>query len=454
MANDAEEKSPDPSVFFAPNSHRQLFVHDTAIVRDMNYPSQISDAQRFFAERALWLAQPDDMVVLADPIEPAYLQYVRDQNLGPKRPPSVPYSVSGSGAPSCLTDRILANPDWLETIGDWVNAAPSDIALSSFCTTPETVQLSKLLADRFRQAVPTTDNAQAIGRANEKVFVRQGLENTGIAQIRGTVVETWGNDARRTTDLLWRQVSEILADTPRAMIRANRSSAGTGNFIAGPGDRNRLEAWLSERTQTDAYLVEAFLTAHSSPNIQYWIDSDSSAHFITATDQRLNGVTVYNGNRYPAATVSIQEMQALSSQVLDWLAAQGVRGLIGIDYLETEGPHGHRGLQFVEVNARYNASSYATAIWLQINRMRGLCGQLPLTHWQMYRLVRTPLRTFSALRDRTHDILYYPGACAGVVPFWTGALAHGLFGCVSMGRSLEEIESLEAEFLSRVSDPP
>lgn len=101
MANDAGEKSPDPSVFFAPNSHRQLFVHDTAIVRDMNYPSQISDAQRFFAERALWLAQPDDMVVLADPIEPAYLQYVRDQNLGPKRPPSVPYSVSGSGAPSC-----------------------------------------------------------------------------------------------------------------------------------------------------------------------------------------------------------------------------------------------------------------------------------------------------------------------------------------------------------------
>jgi len=452
MPNDAEEKSRGLPVFLAPDSPRQLFVHDTAVMRDLNYPSQISDAQHFFAERALWLAQPDDLVVLANPIELAYLEYVREQNLGPDRPPSVPCFRPGTVASCCLTDRILANPDWLATIEDWVRAAPSDIALSTFCTTPETVRLSKLVADRFGQAVPATDNAQAMGRANEKVFVRQGLTSTGMAQIPGMVVETWGNDARRTADLLWNQVSGILTGTPRAMIRANRSSAGTGNFIAAPGDRARMEEWLSGRAQTDAYLVEAFVPARSSPNIQYWIDSEGSAHFVAATDQRLDGATIYDGSRYPSATESMQDIQALSGQVLDWLAAQGVRGMVGIDYLETEDPHGHRGLKFVEVNARYNGSSYATAIWSQINRMRSLRGQLPLTHWQMYRLVRTSLRTFSELRDRTHDLLYRPGACAGVVPYWTGALAHGIFGCVSMGRSLEEIEGLEAEFLSRVDD--
>ena len=48
-----------------PLESRQLFIHDTSVMSDPGYTRFFKTQQHYFAERALWLATEDDLVVLA-----------------------------------------------------------------------------------------------------------------------------------------------------------------------------------------------------------------------------------------------------------------------------------------------------------------------------------------------------------------------------------------------------
>ena len=67
--------------------------------------------------------------------------------------------------------------------------------------------------------------------------------------------------------------------------------------------------------------------------------------------------------------------------------------------------------------------------------------------------VPTSLSGFAGLQKVAGDLLYDHGKSAGVVPYWTGAMQHGLCSCLTLGTDTERVQALEAAFLERISRP-
>ena len=162
----------------------------------------------------------------------------------------------------------------------------------------------------------------------------------------------------------------------------------------------------------------------------------------------MNGTASYIGNCYPAATHADPELWRQTQIIIAWLASIGVRGVVGIDFIDTYGA----GMRFVEVNARVNGYTYASATWLRINHLRTSRGLAPLEAWQMTRGVPTALPHFAAIQAVAEDLLYDHGRDAGVIPYWTGAMQHGIFSCVTLGADADQVQALETAFLDRVWD--
>jgi hypothetical protein len=434
----------------AAQGHRRLLLHDTSVMNECGYYRSHLAAQHYFPERALWLAAPDDLVVLASPIEPAYWDFLHEQRLCPTRTPLAPVPFSDVCRAGGVTHRLIAKPDWHAKLRSWVHESPRAFALGTFCPNASAALLSRQLCRAFPQAMAMSGDAQAVENVNRKVFTRHGLAGRGIAQIPGVVVDGGEGSHQHTLRPLWRAASSLFPESGRVMIRANYASGGAGNFVAEPTDRETLADWLAQMADADQFLVERFLPSLNSPNIQYWIEEDGTSRHVQTTDQRFEALISHSGNRFPA-TVSATEVEHASAPIVAWLVEEGVRGLIGIDYLQWCDDRGKTRLQFVEVNARFNGSSYPTAMWQQINRIRAEDGLPELSHWQSLKGVRTRLASFAALSKRVDDLLYRPGSARGLVPYWTGALRHGVCSCLFLGDSFTGLDELEAEFLDRVT---
>ncbi len=439
--------------FLQQSGVRQLLVHDTSTMDNPGYLGPFTYSQHLFAERALWVANPQDMVMLAKPVEDAYLAFVRNLGCGPELAPivapndqcfdkDIPSSAHG------LTKRLLDDHTWLEQLRPWINAGHQPLHLSTFCATDASLKLAHLLEQTFDCVLHHPGDPQTTTQANKKCFVKNKIRHIRELAMPGEVIAVKPNSTTES-DKLWRVVEKYLPQTGRAIIRASFSSGGQGNIIVDKTDKENLREWLTTQTPGN-FLVESYLRFNNTPNVQYWIDAHGHPQHLLTTDQRMNDAT-YGGNRYPARTRHHAQIDRSGLKMAQWLARRGVRGIIGLDYVETTDDNGQPHMQFVEVNARYNGSTYPTAIWFRTNHIRHQSGLAPLKYWQSFRSVPTRYPSFTQALPHIEDLLYQHNKEAGVIPYWTGAMPFGLVSCISMGSDPEQVKSLEDEFKQRLT---
>ncbi|MGH7525370.1 MAG: hypothetical protein ACREMX_01555, partial [Gemmatimonadales bacterium] len=96
----------------------QLFVHCATSV---SYLSELAGSIPWverYAERALVLARPKDIVCVTDEVDPAYLAYLADLGVGPRAENVLPASRFGAATPGrALWARLAGNAEALRELG-------------------------------------------------------------------------------------------------------------------------------------------------------------------------------------------------------------------------------------------------------------------------------------------------------------------------------------------------
>ncbi|WP_412068614.1 peptide ligase PGM1-related protein [Rubrivirga sp. IMCC43871] len=169
----------------------------------------------------------------------------------------------------------------------------------------------------------------------------------------------------------------------RAVVKLNDGFSGEGNavvsFEGAPGEG--LAAWVRRElpgrlrfeaaTETVEHyaasfaamggVVEAFVDGEGkvSPSVQCRIDPVGRASVISTHDQILGGPSgqVFLGCTFPAAAAYRQALHDAGERVADQLAAQGVLGRFGVDFVSVPQGDGWRHVA-IEINLRKGGTTH------------------------------------------------------------------------------------------------
>lgn len=178
---------------------------------------------------------------------------------------------------------------------------------------------------------------------------------------------------------LQRAVKEMHSIAPQAtacVVKLNNGFSGQGNVIveldaADSVLRTSHARFCAEGESWDSYLpkleregavVEELVRTPGtvSPSAQYRIGADGSVECISTHDQILGGQDdqVYLGCRFPAHDDYRIEIQDLGRKVGEVLAAKGVMGSFGVDFLVVPHPGEDHSIYLSEINLRMGGTTH------------------------------------------------------------------------------------------------
>lgn len=270
-----------------------------------------------------------------------------------------------------LTAKILARPRLMKTIRESI-ADPEFAHITFFTVTP----LEKKLALKLDLPIYGCDPDLAhwgSKSGSRKIFREAGIDlPAGFEDLRD------GEDIAGA-------LAELKAMKPqlrRAVVKLNEGFSGEGNalFEFKGAPQSGLKPWIRDRLPglafeahgmtLDPYLekielmggiVEEFLEGKSkrSPSAQFRVDPAGNLEAISTHDQVLggNGGQVFLGCKFPADAAYRLDIQELGCRAGQALAAKGVLGRFGIDFISVPEDGGWRHYA-IEINLRKGGTTH------------------------------------------------------------------------------------------------
>ncbi|HET9333206.1 MAG TPA: peptide ligase PGM1-related protein [Gemmatimonadota bacterium] len=423
----------------------RVFVHSPSEAPDAPVVvTRMPDFERL-GERALLLARPGDVVCLAHPVEPGYLEFLGSLSIGPRAEDVlvIPGVVPGTG----LSQRLCADADSLDRLASrLIGFGP--ILVSPFFATPAADALSRALGERLARPAGLLGGPPAlVRRLHEKRVTRRLARRLGIPIAPGEVVRISGSPAPSSSDLsaLRAAIQRRSSETGRAIVRGSSGASGSSTFTADArGIEASLEA-IAGRTDNRAYVVEPLYEAAASPNVEVIVEE--GALRAAATDQLLDGALAYQGSVHPSGARRLPEMLASARALAAWMRGGGFAGRAGFDFVERTG-QSLPGYFLTEINPRINGASYPLALLGRLARRAERLG-VPTPAAFRTRSVASSARDFDDLARLSGGLLYDPARGEGVVPWSVAALEFGKVGIASFAASPERAEEIFADFASR-----
>lgn len=326
-------------------------------------------AIEFYAERMLyallWLRQPEMRIVYvtSSPVDPAIVDYylsLIDEPTARQRLTLV--SLDDPDAAS-ISAKLLLRPDLLERIRTAVG--DDDAYILPFNVTPLEIQVSHRLGMPLYGARP--DRAWWGSKSGARSLAR----DAGVAVPRGQ------EDLRSVeeVELAVRRLRDREPKPSTAVIKLNNGFSGQGNaivdlgHIAAPFTDTPItfcsddEGWdtYGPKIALEGAIVEELIDSPgtTSPSAQFRIAPNGEFEAVSTHDQILGGpaLQVYLGCRFPARPEYRLEIQSLGLAVAETLAAQGVIGPFGVDFVVR--PRGDGWEIFLtEINLRMGGTSH------------------------------------------------------------------------------------------------
>jgi hypothetical protein len=385
-------------------------------------------------QRALLMARRQDVVCTLNPAEDAYLDYLDSIGIGPARERIITLPAGSGDANNLgLPGRLASDPGTLQHIAELIPPETAAVLEPYIATEAEFALARTLGAARGGEVTVLGGNAEVVERANRKHEVRALVQELGLPVADGEVVVLGGGEGGRPVDTapLKPALERHLRRTGRVILRGSRGAAGSAVRVVAQTSESILAAlnWAAGRPQDPTYLVEVMLPITVSPNIQMYID-EAGVHRVGASDQRLNGALLHQGNVYPTHAQTIEEMLDCSDVLADRLRREGYTGLVGIDFCEHEEERTGRPRAFLaEVNPRINGSTYPLVLASLLDpdntKIGGfVCGP-----------IRSAARSFTELADRHGNLLLDRRTCRGALPYNVGYLPRGLCHVVVFDRT-------------------
>lgn len=385
-----------------------------------------------------------------------------------------------------LTEKILERPHLLrrlkEAIGDRTQAH-----LNVFNSSPLERELSLELG------VPLNACDPDLVRYGSKTGSRGVFKEAGVPLVPG-------KEGLRDVEDLAEGVAELWAEHPetaRVVVKLDDSFSGEGNGLldlrpladkigpkASPATRRaavyralpglRLEAkdtsYEQYRAQFDRMggVAEVWIEGEGkrSPSAQLRINPLAEVRPVSTHDQVLGGPSgqVFEGATFPADIDYRLKIQELGCRVGEVLAARGVIGRFGVDFLTVPRPDGEIEVRAVEINLRQGGTTHP------FNILKLITGGEYDTETGQFRTAQGQARAYFAT-----DTLESP-RYRGIMPFdlldrlvlermafgadETGVLFHllgclsefGKLGCVCVGRSVETARHLYGDVMRVLDD--
>ncbi|WP_221032611.1 hypothetical protein [Actomonas aquatica] len=159
--------------------------------------------------------------------------------------------------------------------------------------------------------------------------------------------------------------------------------------------------------------IDTTITATRSPSAQLLVRPEA-VHVYDLTDQILSADSIHQGNAAPPPWLTDSaeargELLRQASLVGRWLHRQDYRGTASIDFHVTEHADGSHVIRVCEVNARVTGATYPALLARHFN---------PTGAWLMRNVRFDPAPPAATIlqRLREADLLYQPGATAGLLP--------------------------------------
>lgn len=425
----------------------RVFVHSPSEAPDARTVTTRMPEFECLGERALLLARPGDVVCVAQPVDPAYLEFLGSLSIGPRAEDvlTVPGVVPGAG----LSERLLADPSALDRLAGRL-AGSGPVALSPFFTTPAAEGLARALGTRLGRPVRALAGPSGlVRRLHDKRFARRLARRLGIPIAPGEAVRVGrGGAAGADLSALRAAVLRRSRETGRAIVRGSSGASGSSTFVT---DASGIEATLdaiAARTDNAVYVVEPFFAAAVSPNVAFTVDPESGDVRAAATDQVLDDALVYRGSVHPSRARRLPEMLADARALAGWMRDRGFTGYGGVDFVERAGDPAGPGYFLTEINPRINGASYPLALLARLRRRTTARGGPPPRAFRTGGLA-LDARDFEPVGRLAGSLLFDLARGEGVVPLAVAGLAFGKLGLASFAATRERAEEIFGEVVRR-----
>jgi hypothetical protein len=427
----------------------QLYVHCANSVHYLAELNASVPGVELYAERALLLADREDVVCVPDEIEPSYLAYLARLGIGPN-PVNVLVAsrFEGTAGVAPLWEKILRSDEALGLLSCLVQSHGA-ARLHPFIATAGPFSLARALAARAGLPVDVAGGAPSVvAYADFKHHVRARAVELGIPVADGEVVDLTGagGHRRQQEGMLRRAMERQMRRTGRVIVRGSSGAAGSSTFtVEQDGQIPELAEYAAARRENSIYLVESMVEVTVSPNVQMHISPDGRATRCGGvTDQRWDRPLVHGGNRFPSSAHCLVDMLRWARTLAEWLGGLGFAGLAGFDFVEYNDEHGKPRAFLAEVNPRTNGASYPLRLMRRLNVSQREAGSPAITAFTSG-TIKTEAETFDELEDIWGDAVFSPERGSGLIPYVTGQLRHGKCSVVALAATREEADELYQE---------
>ncbi len=336
-------------------------------------------AVQSYEERMLFLlllladAETRVVYVSSSAIDPAivdyYLRFLPDPDEARTRLALVD---AGDPAIGSLSAKLLRDPPALDRLRAAVGTPPdrpaSGAYMLPFNVTPAESELAAALG------VPLLGPRPELVRLGSKSGSRQVAAAAGVRYLTGA-------EDLFSLKAVAAAIADVQAVRPEAeavVVKLNNGFAGQGNAVIELGGLAEPlpasatvfcapeESWESfeAKIEAEGAIVEELVREDGlrSPSVQLQIAADGTIDLLSTHDQILGGPDnqVYIGCRFPARADYRLAIQREALKVAEVLAADGVVGAFGIDFLVTAGgPVTGRGtVSLSEINLRMGGTTH------------------------------------------------------------------------------------------------
>ena len=324
-----------------------------------------------YEERLLYmllqLREPNLRIVYVTsmPIDPAvidyYLRFVPDPEAARDRLQLVALDEPGIIS---LTEKLLARPDALARLAT-LAGHPDEAYLITFNVTEHEQALAESVG------LPLFGSPPQLAWLGSKTGSKRSARQAGARVLEGTEDLCSLRDIERGMEL-------IRAHAPHAsavVVKLNNGFAGQGNAIVelDPGTLSLAESrtvfcagnenWASfgAKIVAEGAIVEELVRNEEmlSPSVQLRVIPGAPVEILSTHDQILSGPEgqVYFGCRFPADPSYRLEIQEAALKVAGVLAAEGVIGIFGIDFLVAPERRG-KAVYVSEINLRMGGTTH------------------------------------------------------------------------------------------------